>query len=433
MNTDNRRPHRFFFDRLTFQYRSASFLILVTGLLIPSLSFALTLQRAEALALETDPIVKRHQATSKALLDESVSNNTLPDPKFRLGVFNLPIESLSTTQEPTTQIRLGIQQAFPRGDSLDISQEKSEWLSKSAIANSENTKRLILRDLRETFLNLFYEIEASNIINETREHFSKLVKITEAQYAAGRVNQQDVIQADLELSRLEDRAIRIKSKEDEHRAKLASWVGDEAWGYIERHFPELPKLPDMSDVNQLLTQHPAVLIETAKVEANRKSTDLAKQDYKPGYNAFVEYRKRNGSDALGNDREDMLAAMVTMDIPLFTGNRQDKKVSASEEKTRAATYQRDDRLRQLKRMFDKDLAMNKRLEARAVIYKEELLASAKSNSSASLNAYQSGVTEFNTLMRARITELNVRLEDLRVRVDRKRAQARLLYITGEDQ
>ena len=34
-------------------------------------------------------------------------------------------------------------------------------------------------------------------------------------------------------------------------------------------------------------------------------------------------------------------------------------------------------------------------------------------------------------MRAEITELDVRLEALRVRVDRAIAQSRLLYITGE--
>ena len=263
---------------------------------------------------------------------------------------------------------------------------------------------------------------------------SKLVKITEAKYAAGRVNQQDVIQADLELSRLEDRAIRINSKEDEYRVQLATWIGDEAFDTIERHFPELPDLPDMTDtndVNSLLTQHPSVLIETAKVEASRKSIDLAKQDYKPGFNAFIEYRKRNGNDALGNEREDMLAAMVTMDIPLFTENRQDRKVSASEEKNQAAVYNRDNKLRALKTMLGNNLAIHKRLGERASIYKKDLLKSAKNNSAASINAYQSGVTEFTTLMRARITELEVRLADLRIRVDKKRAQARLLYITGE--
>ena len=68
---------------------------------------------------------------------------------------------------------------------------------------------------------------------------------------------------------------------------------------------------------------------------------------------------------------------------------------------------------------------------REQLYKNSLLTAAKNNSMASLKAYQSGVSEFNTLMRAQITELDVRLEDLRVRVDRAATQARLLYITGD--
>ncbi len=48
-----------------------------------------------------------------------------------------------------------------------------------------------------------------------------------------------------------------------------------------------------------------------------------------------------------------------------------------------------------------------------------------------LNAYQSGVSEFNTLMRANITELDVRLENLRIRVNRAIAKAQILYVAGD--
>jgi outer membrane protein TolC len=108
-------------------------------------------------------------------------------------------------------------------------------------------------------------------------------------------------------------------------------------------------------------------------------------------------------------------------------------VAASLEKSSAAQYEKDDKLRLLKRMYEKDLHLWKRLGERAELYRNSLLSSAQNNSRASLNAYQSGVTEFNTLMRAQITELDVRLEDLRVRVDRAITQARLLYITGDSQ
>ena len=420
-NASNNRPFK------------KSVFLLFAALSMPLSSFGLTLQQAETIALSADPLIASHQATARALLDESVSSGSLPDPQFRFGLFNLPIESLSTTQEPTTQLRLGLQQKFPRGDTLELKQKNSEWLSQAATAKAKDIELKTLRDLRETFLNLYYEIGAARILKETSNHFTNLVKITEAQYASGRVNQQDVIHADLELSRLEDRATSIQSRIDEYRAQLSLWIGENAYQAIEIVIPKLAALPLSYDINSLLSQHPAIQIESAKIEATNKMTDMARQDYQPGYNAFIEYRKRNGDNPNGSDREDMMAAMVTMDIPLFTENRQDKKVSASEEKTLAAKLLRDDKLRLLKRMLDKDMAMYKRLGERETIYREELLESAKNNASASINAYQSGVSEFTTLMRARITELDVRLADLRIRVDRKRAQARLLYITGEQQ
>jgi outer membrane protein TolC len=346
-------------------------------------------------------------------------------------MFNLPTDTFSTTQEATTQLVIGVQQQFPRGDALDLKQHQSQWLSQAALARAENTRYEIRRDLRETFLNLYYEIEAGRIIRETRDLFAKLVRITEAQYAAGRVNQQDVIRADLELARLDDRSTDIQGQEDEYRARLAQWIGDAAWGLIDSPMPVLPQVPDSAAIDEILTRHPLIQAQTAQLESTRTLSDIARQDYKPGVNAFVEYRKRFGENPNGSDRADMIAALVTVDIPLFTENRQDKNVAAAEEKIAVTRYARDDKLRQLKLLLEKDRAIYKRLGEREHIFTSRLLDTARNNADASLNAYQSGVTEFTTLMRARITELDVRLDELRVRIDRARATARLLYITGE--
>jgi outer membrane protein TolC len=411
--------------------RCLSTVLLSMTMLFSAQAAALSLQQAEQFALQADPLVASEMAESRAYTRASTADGTLPDPQLRFGLFNLPLDTFSTTQEPMTQLAVGIQQQFPRGDVLDLKQQQSQWLAKAALAKAENTRYEIRRDLRETFLNLYYEIEAGRIIRESRNLFAQLVKITEAQYAAGRVNQQDVIRADLELTRLDDRSSKIQGEEDEYRANLAQWIGESAWGEIDSAFPTLPPVPDTTDINEVLTHHPLINAQTAQVESSRKMTDMTRQDYRPGVNAFVEYRKRFGVNADGSDRSDMMAAMITVDIPLFTENRQDKNVAAAEEKTASAQYARDDKLRLLHRMLDKDRAIYKRLGERELIYKNRLLDTARSNADASLNAYQSGVTEFTSVMRARITELDARLDDLRVRIDRARATARLLYITGE--
>ncbi len=392
---------------------------------------ALNLKQAEQLALSDDPMVKSYLASSRAFEQQSIVDNTLPDPQLRFGMFNLPMDTFSTSQEPSTQLRLGVQQAFPKGDSLEHKQQRSRWFAKAALAQADDENLKIIRDLREVYLKLFYEMQAEKIISDSQSLFASLLQITQAQYAAGRVTQQDVLRADLELARLEDRLVRTQGMQDEYRATLAQWIGEQAYQVIDEAFPVLPDMADSTEINALLINHPAIVVQSAKVNASRSMVEIAKQSYRPGVSAFVEYRKRFGEHPNGSDRADMLAAMITLDIPLFTANRQDKQVSANIEKTSAAQFQLDNKLRELKHMLDKDRAIYKRLGQRQKLYHEELLASAKNNADASLSAYQSGVIEFTSLMRSRMTELDVKLADLRVRVDRARAKARLLYLTGE--
>ena len=128
-----------------------------------------------------------------------------------------------------------------------------------------------------------------------------------------------------------------------------------------------------------------------------------------------------------------MAAMLTVDLPLFPKKRQDKRLSASIRQAESAQLARDDRLRELQQTLDTDYANWQRLGERAELYNSQLLPASTANAQASLSAYQSGVTEFTTLMRARITDLDVRLDELRIRVDRARAQASLLYLAGENQ
>ncbi|RKZ67807.1 MAG: hypothetical protein DRQ44_05230 [Gammaproteobacteria bacterium] len=406
-------------------------LVLIVGMLSTNNASALSLKQAERLAIQSDPSIESFKATSRSFVDESVADDTLPDPKLRLGAVNVPVDTFDLEQEQMTQLKVGIVQSFPRGDVLSIKQKQSQYLSQSAQAMASDAELKILRDVRETYLNLYYEVSAFQIIRETRKLFSGLVKITESNYAAGRVNQQDVVLAGLELSRLDDRSTKIQAREEGYRAMLAQWIGDVAWNSISMEFPQLPALPGKVDLNQVIVQHPLIRSESAKVDASKQMTEMAKQEYKPGWSLLLDYGFRSGNNPDGTERADFATAMVSLDMPLFTGNRQDKTVSANQQKTSAARYAKDDQLRKLKQLYEKNQHLWSRLGERELLYKNSLLTAAKNNSKASLKAYQSGISEFNTLMRAQITELDVRLEDLRVRIDRAAAQARLLYITGD--
>jgi outer membrane protein TolC len=386
---------------------------------------ALTLNEAERIALADDPAIGALQARSQALRDAAVADGQLPDPQLKTGIYNLPLDTFETDKEPSTQLRLGLVQSFPRGKSLHYKQRQTEWMATAEQAKAEAGTRRILRDVRTRFLELYYQAEAEQIVTETRELFAQLVEITQAHYATGRVSQQDVLRASLELSRLDDRTTRIRNEADKGRAALTKWIGAAAALPIDMQLPVLPAPPAKEAINTTLPEHPVIRSETAKLQASNQDIQIAREQYKPGWSAGLEYRKRFGNEPNGNDRADMMAAMVTLDLPLFPKNRQDKRLSASVQQGDAIQLSRDDKLRELQQMLDTDYANWQRLGERSALYESQLLKS--------LNAYQSGVTEFTTLMRARITDLDVRLDDLRIRVDRTKAQASLLYLAGDDQ
>jgi outer membrane protein TolC len=405
--------------------------VIVLAVFSSSARPALTLTEAEQIALADDPAIGALQARSQALRDAAVADGQLPDPQLKTGIYNLPLDTLEVDKEPTTQWRLGLVQSFPRGKSLHYKRRQTESLASAEQAYAEAGIRKAIRDVRENFLELYYQTRAEQIVTETRELFAQLVEITQAHYATGRVSQQDVLRASLELSRLDDRTTRIRNEADRDRAILMKWIGAAAALPIDRQLPELPSPPAREAIETALPEHPLIRAEMAKLEASNQKIRIAREQYKPGWSAGLEYRKRFGNDPDGDDRADMMAAMVTMDLPLFPKNRQDKRLSASVQQAESIQLTRDDKLRELKQMLEAAYANWERLGERSALYQSQLLKEATANAQASLNAYQSGVTEFTTLMRARITDLDVHLDDLRIRVDRAKAQASLLYLAGE--
>ncbi len=419
--------------RTTLKIPLAGALTLLLALSLPATPSRadLGIDETVRLALADDPVIAARRARSQAFSDDAVADGQLPDPKLKTGLYNLPLDDFELDEEPTTQLRLGVVQSFPRGRTLHYRREQSEWLATSEAAGAESAGRLLVRDVRNRFLELYYQLEAQSIVTDARELFAQLVEITQSHYASGRVSQQDVLRSSLELSRLDDRTTQIRNEADRNRAALMKWIGDAAMLPVEREFPQLPPLPAKGELEAALMEHPVIRLETAKLEAENRAVQIAREQYKPGWSAGLEYRKRFGDDPDGSDRADMMAAMVSLDLPLFPKNRQDRRLSASLQQAEAIHLSREDRLRELRRMLESDYANWQRLGERVTLYESQLQQVAAANAQASLKAYQSGISEFTTLMRARITDLDVRLESLRIRVDRAKAQANLLYLAGD--
>ena len=406
-------------------------MMLVSLFAAPVMADELSLAEAEGIALQSDPMLNLIDANAQALDEAAIADGQLPDPKLKFSLFNFPTDTFSRTQEPITQLRFGLQQTIPRGDTLSLKSKRTSSKASSVRAKNDDEELMLRSDVRKYWFETWYWMKAEQIVKKDIDLFKQLVDITESQYAAGKQNQQDVLRAELEMGLLDDRLTHIQQQQAAARAELSKWIGTESLRILPVELPVLPALPTRAEFEAALPRHPALRIFSSKIDMNRHSVSIAREAYKPAYTFGVDYGVRGGNNPDGSARSDFLAATVVLDLPIFTDKRQDRRLASAQRRASAAQLELDDKYRAMQSLLARDHVTWTKLSQRLDRYRNTLVGQAESNSEASLLAYQNDATDFSTLMRAKITELNTHLKALRIHTDYAKAHARLLYLAGE--
>ena len=129
-----------------------------------AISMPLTLKQAETAALSQSPEIKSSQAKSRALEQSAIAAGQFSDPKLMLGTLNVPVDTFNFSQEPMTQIQVGLQQSFPRGHSLHFRSLQKQDLSAAESESAQTMKLMVLQNVRLSWLDLYYWLNARTII-----------------------------------------------------------------------------------------------------------------------------------------------------------------------------------------------------------------------------------------------------------------------------
>jgi len=391
----------------------------------------LGLEDIEKLALKSDPGVKSVEANQLALQEMSVAAEQLPDPLLKMGLVSLPTDTFNLGQEAMTQVQVGMVQKFPRGKSRSLRSEQIGLRSQGLDEMARDQELRILLAVREQFLEVAKQKHLAAINAEAITAFSDVADITQQYYATGRVQQQDVLQASVELAKVEDRATRIAQEEEQARSRLAMWIGDAAYRDLEDEWPRFNFQSSVDTIKDGLQNHPRILALQKNVSAAETGVELAKQKYKPEFALDLTYGGRSGTNPDGSSRADLLTFMVVMDVPLFHQNRQDRLVAAQVAESSAVMFSRDDIFRRMKSEIDFHVATQRKQQQRIDLFENTLLPEASYSSEASFGAYQSSIEDLTTLLRTRITEFDLQLEHTRLLAEVLKTRARLLYLEGE--
>jgi outer membrane protein TolC len=391
----------------------------------------LSLVHAQAMALDQDPSLQAVASKREALEEMAVASGQLPDPMLRGGFMSLPTDTWNLGQEPMTQVLVGVSQKFPRGKTRQL---RAEQMLEKSSALGETVSDLRLRialAVREDYFEVLKQRKLAEINTEAIEAFADLADITQDYYATGRVQQQDVLRAAVELAKVEDRAQRIAQEEDRARARLETWIGAAAYRELKTDWPDLGKIPPLDAIKAQLAEHPRIVAMQRQVDAADTGIELADQRYKPEFGIDLAYGGRGGNNPDGSSRSDLFSVMLMMDLPLFNKNRQDRYKSAAVSESSAAAFNRDDMYRRMNSEAAMHAVTLQRQFQRIRLFEESLLPDAEFNAAAALSAYQAALESLTTLMRARIIEYDLQLEYATLRAELLKTKARLLYFEGE--
>ena len=413
----------------------------IGALLITSLGVSaeptLALEDAIDIAIRGDPWSAQSIYLQRALFDESVAAGALPDPRITLGAANLPTDTFDTGQEGMTQATIGVSQRFPRGDSRSLARDKKIQLAESQSFQRENRQKLLVRSVTYLWLELWKAQESIRIIDNNRGLFEQLADVAEAGYTSTLTGsrQQDIIRGSLELTRLDDRLTGLYSQLETAQEELGEWVGADTFRLrVSERIPsnlvaKLVNTPSYANGNAAIT-HASIRATDQLIDAGSLDIKLARQAYKPEWTVSAQYGYRDQTPG-GQDRADLFSVGIGFDLPFFTGNRQDRTVSAAIARVEAAKSDRMLQVRRLTAEARAAAARINRLDDRIMLYQQTLLPQIAEQAGAALSAYNNDDGDFAEAVRARIAELNAQVDFIQMTAERAKNVANFRYLTAD--
>jgi outer membrane protein TolC len=417
---------------------------------LPAKGSFLSLDMAVKSAQSNDPWLSGNRHKQSALESMSIAVSTLANPKITLRLANLPTNGFDFGQEGMTQAQVGLSQMFPRGDTLAIKRQQLNIQSQAYPYQRQDRKAKIAVDVGSLWLEI-YKVQASIALIETnRSLFEQLIDVAEASYAStlGKTRQQDIIRAQLALTRLDDRLDKLAQQKYQFEGMLAQWLTtfstDNSLTDFSIHNIKLShQLPEIELFNaaQVVTNkwltaeklvpyfsnHASVRALDKKIKASKSSINLAKQQYLSAWGVSASYGYR-ADDGMGRSRADLFSVGVTVDLPLFTTSRQDNQVKSAISQTEAVKTEKLLLLRQLIGFYTSAKGRLLRLNDRQDLYKLTLLPGIQDQAQASLTAYTHDDGDFANVVRSRIAVLNAEIEQLAIAVEKQKLHLELNYL-----
>lgn len=337
---------------------------------------------------------------------------SLEDPRVGLSLLNVPTDTGSFSQEPMTQKQLFVAQKVPWFGKLDLRSQRQALIASRQQWLLEARRLELARQIASAWYELGFNGRGLEINERLTNLVRELLEVAETRYAAGMGLQQDVLEAQVELSNLLDEKIVLERQRSVLEDRLNELLNRERYAPVSP--PGRLSLPDLKlDVETLqavsLKRNPRLGVRQAEADQAAVEIDLARKEYWPDMDYKLAYGQRD-EDFTGRDLPDFATGSVTFTFPLWYRTRQDRQLEAARKRRDAAVKSYRNLVAILPHQVDSLASEIRNFQENHRLYAGALLLQAEQWARTSLAAYNVGKVEFDTMIRAQIRLLRFELQ-----------------------
>ncbi len=386
-------------------------------------------------ALQNNDELQSLQDKVSALYEEAPYAGSLENPRLGLGLANVPVDTFDLDQEAMTQKQIFISQKIPWFGKLDLAQQIAELNAMEQHALFRAKQLEIVRRLAQSWYDLDFIEHSLETNYQLEQMVTQLLRVAEVRYSTGKGLQQDILSAQVQLSKIFDERIGLQRNKQLLYTSISKALNSEQPYHRTDPLEPPPEITDAPSREKLtikaLAGNPLLQAKKIAVHKAEAKVKLADKAYNPDMDLRLGYGQREDDPVSGNSRADFFSASVTFSLPLWQSSRQDSKFKAMQKRNSAAQKSLSSLQKIIPHQIDAFVTEITAAQENHILFKTALTLQAEQLAESSLASYSVGKVDFDIMLNARIKTLRYQLQSKKYRYQVLKKMAELKELAGE--
>jgi outer membrane protein TolC len=353
--------------------------------------------------------------------------SALPDTEITVQQFSVgsPRPFAGYSNSDFAYVGIGASQDIPYPGKRRLRSEVAGREADSMSAQSDGVRRQAIETLKLVYFQLAYLQQTLPILVRNDQILSQIQQVAESHYRVGQGNQQDVLKAQLQRTRLLQEIAMHHQQEEQLEAQIKQVLSRTQGSPDIVTAPPSQTVLTRSDtelLDRVRDQNPDVLSRSEMVRRHGSQVELSHKEFRPDFN--VSYTYEHTADKFRD------YYMASFGIRLPNRHRQSAALAEALQNQERAKQELRAEMQRVQSEVEQQYVAVRRTEDQLKIYKGGLIPQSEATFQAGLAGYQSNRQDFQTLLSSFQDVLNSNLEYQRQLVEHESALARLERLTG---